>query len=90
MLLDRVLAPVEQQPEAPAFILADQAISYRHFRALLSRAVVHLRSQGIRPGDVVGIELSQTPIYLIVLLALGWFGALAVPIAISLMRFAVS
>ena len=84
MLLDRVLAPVEQQPDAAAFVLADQAISYRHFRALLSRAVTHLRSQGIRPGDVVGIEMSQTPIYLIVLLALGWIGALAVPVAISL------
>jgi acyl-coenzyme A synthetase/AMP-(fatty) acid ligase len=84
MLLDRVLAPVERQPDAPAFILADQAISYRHFRALLSRAVVHLRSQGIRADDVVGIEMSQTPLYLIVLLALGWIGALAVPVALSL------
>ena len=84
MLLDRVLAPVEQQPDAPAFLLADQAISYRHFRALLSRAVILLRSHGIRAGDVVGIEMSQTPLYLIVLLALGWIGALAVPVAISL------
>ena len=80
MLLDRVLAPVEQQPEAPAFVLADQAISYRQFRALLCRAVLHLRAQGLRARDVVGIEMPQTPLYLVVLLALGWMGALAVPL----------
>ena len=84
MLLDRVLAPVEQQPEAPAFVLADQAISYRQFRALLCRAVLHLRAQGLRAGDVVGIEMPQTPLYLVVLLALGWIGALAVPLAPAL------
>ena len=84
MLLDRVLAPVEQQPEAPAFVLGDQAISYRHFRALLCRAVLHLRAQGLRAGDVVGIEMPQTPLYLVVLLALGWMGALAVPLSPAL------
>jgi len=84
MILDRVLAPVEQQPEAPAFVVADQSISYRHFRALLCRAVVHLRAEGLRAGDVVGIEMPQTPLYVIVLLALGWMGALAVPLSPAL------
>jgi acyl-coenzyme A synthetase/AMP-(fatty) acid ligase len=84
MLLDRILAPVEQQRDAPAFIVGAQAITYRQFRALLCRAVLHLRMHGIRPGDVVGLEMSQTPLHLIVLLALGWIGAIAGPVAHSL------
>jgi acyl-coenzyme A synthetase/AMP-(fatty) acid ligase len=84
VLLDRVLAPVEQQPDAPAFVVSGQVITYRHFRALLASAVAHLRSHGVKAGDVVGIETSQTPLYLVVLLALGWIGALAVPVALSL------
>lgn len=84
MLLDRVLASVERSPEAPAFIAGGQPISYRHFRALLARTIVHLRQQGIAPGDVVGISMGQSPLYLIVFLALGWIGALVVPIAPAL------
>ena len=84
MLLDRVLAPADRQPEAPAFVVADQPITYRQFRALLCRAVVHLRAQGLRAGDVVGIEMPPTPLHVVVLLALGWMGALSVPLSPSL------
>jgi acyl-coenzyme A synthetase/AMP-(fatty) acid ligase len=80
MLLDRVLAPVERIPHSPAFVVGGQPISYLHFRALLCRTVVHLRQQGIRPGDVVGFSLAQSPLYLIAFLALGWIGASMVPI----------
>lgn len=84
MLLDRVLASVERSPEAPAFIAGGKPVSYRNLRALLARAVVHLRNQGIKPGDVVGFAMGQTPLYPILFLALGWIGALVVPIAPAL------
>ena len=84
MLLERVLASVERSPEAPAVIAADTPLSYRHFRALVARAIGHLRQQEVKAGDVVGLSMAQTPLYLIVFLALGWIGALVVPIARSL------
>ncbi|MDQ3027105.1 MAG: acyl--CoA ligase [Pseudomonadota bacterium] len=84
MLLDRVLASVERSPDRPAFIAGGQPVSYRQFRALLARTIAHLRSLGIGPGDVVGLSMGQSPLYLIVFVALGWIGALVVPIAPSL------
>lgn len=84
MLIERILASAERSPEATAFIAGGTAISYRHFRALLARATVHLRQQGVARGDVVGLAMGQSPLYLIVFLALGWIGALVVPIASSL------
>ena len=84
MLLERVLASVDRTPEAPAVIAADTPVSYRHFRALIARAVTHLRQQGVKPGDVVGLSMAQTPLYLLVFLALGWIGALVVPIGRAL------
>ena len=84
MLLERVLASVERSPEAPAVIVADTPVSYRHFRALIARAVAHLRQQEVKAGDVVGLSMAQSPLYLIVFLALGWIGALVVPIARAL------
>jgi acyl-coenzyme A synthetase/AMP-(fatty) acid ligase len=84
MLLDRVFAPVGQIPNSPAFVYAGTPISYQQFRALTARTIAHLRQQGIKGGDVVALAMPQSPLYLIAFLALGWIGALAVPIAPTL------
>jgi acyl-coenzyme A synthetase/AMP-(fatty) acid ligase len=78
-LIERVLESVERSPEAPAFIAADQAISYRSFLALLSNVVSHLHAQGVRAGDPVALTMSQSPLHLITFLALARLGALVVP-----------
>jgi acyl-coenzyme A synthetase/AMP-(fatty) acid ligase len=80
LLLDRVLPWAERTPNAPALIGATQTVSHRQLRALVSRGVTHLGKEGIRKGDVVGLGLAQTPLYPIVFLALGWIGALVVPV----------
>ena len=84
MLLDRVLAPVESVPDSPAFVFGDRPVSYRQFRALLCRMVLHLRAQGVKRGDIVGYNVPQSPLYLVGFLALGWIGALTVPIPAAL------
>lgn len=85
MMLDRFLAAVERTPDAPAFFFgADRSITYRQSRALLARAIAHLREQGVKQGDTVGLALGQTPLYPIVFLALGYIGALVVPLAPNL------
>jgi long-chain acyl-CoA synthetase len=80
MLLGRVLAAVERHPDAVALVAGDQVVTYRHLRALVARAVGHLRQQGIAAGDTVGLAMGQSPLYPIVFLALGWIGALVVPV----------
>ena len=86
MLLDRILAAVERGPEATAFAWPGRPITHRNLRALVSRAVIHLRANGVGPGDLVSLSLGQSPLYLIVFLALGWIGAVAVPIPAALRR----
>ena len=80
MLLDRVFAPVEQIPNSPAFVYGGAPISYRQFRALTARTIAHLGQQGIKGGDVVALAMPQSPLYLVAFLALGWIGALSVPV----------
>jgi acyl-coenzyme A synthetase/AMP-(fatty) acid ligase len=84
MLLERILAWAERTPNAPALISPAVVVSHRQLRALVSCAVLELRMQGIKPGDVVGIAISQTPLHPIVFLALGWMGALVIQVPPSL------
>jgi len=84
MLIDRVLQAVDRTPFAPAFQYGGRAISYGQMRALIARAVVHLRRQGVKRGEVVAFSFGQTPLYPVLLLAMGWIGALTVPIAPTL------
>lgn len=86
MLIDRVLESVERAPDAPAFFFNNRPISYRETRAVLARAVVHLRQQGVKRGDLVGMALGQSPLYPILFMALGWIGAMMVPLAPNLRR----
>ncbi|HUP98415.1 MAG TPA: class I adenylate-forming enzyme family protein [Usitatibacter sp.] len=86
MLLDRILSSVERNPAAIAVASPGQPITYRQLRALIGRTVIHLRANGIEAGDVVALSLGQTPLYIIVFLALGWIGALSVPIPVALRR----
>ena len=86
MLLDRILAAVERGPEATAFAWPGRPITYRNLRALVSRAVIHLRANGVGKGDLVSLSLGQSPLYVIMFLALGWIGAVVVPIPVALRR----
>ncbi len=86
MLINRVLESVERTPDAPAFFFNAHPITYRQMRAVLARAVVHLRQQGVKRGDLVGMAIGQSPLYPILFLALGWIGAMMVPLAPKLRR----
>ncbi|MEP7261450.1 MAG: class I adenylate-forming enzyme family protein [Usitatibacter sp.] len=86
MLIDRFLQSVERAPDSPAFFFNDKPITYLQARAILARAVVHLRQQGVKRGDLVGLALPQHPLYPILFMALGWIGAMMVPLAPNLRK----
>lgn len=85
-MIDRFLRSVERKPDSPAFFFNNNPITYQQARAILARAVVHLRQQGVKRGDVVGMALPQTPLYPILFMALGWIGAMMVPLAPNLRK----
>ena len=80
LLIDRILASVERNPDATAVVWNDQPVSYRLLLAYLSNAVRHLHREGITPGLTVGLEMRQGPLHLVTLLALARLGAVIVPL----------
>jgi len=80
LLIDRILASVERNPQAYAFIWNDRPASYRLLLAYLSNAVGALHREGITPGLTVGLEMRQGPLHLVTLLALARLGAVIVPL----------
>lgn len=52
-LLERLLAWTQHDPQRPAIIADERAVSYAEFVRAASRAAGWLRHQGVRPGDRV-------------------------------------
>ncbi|TDK42160.1 class I adenylate-forming enzyme family protein [Antarcticimicrobium luteum] len=68
-------------PNRPALFLGEEEIAdYRCFDAGAAHVAGWLRSQGISPGDRVGIFMKNCPDYLIAFYGIWYAGAVAVPI----------
>ena len=68
-------------PDRPALFLGqDQVATYGQFHHRAGQVAAWLESQGIQPGDRVGIFMKNAPDYLIVLYGIWYAGAAAVPI----------
>jgi len=61
-------------PERPALITAEGEISYRELFATVRSAAAGLRALGLVKGDVVAVQLPNTPAFLIAYLAIAWNG----------------
>jgi amino acid adenylation domain-containing protein len=48
-------------PGAPCLTFGERSVSYGELDELATRICVHLRSQGIRPGDLVAVYLERSP-----------------------------
>ncbi len=81
LLIDRIVAAVDRTPEAPAIILGDAPTSYRMLLAYLSNTVKFLHESGVRPGQVVALTMTQSPLHLITFLALARLGAVVLPVS---------
>lgn len=79
-LTEKIQQAVFRNPSAPAFIYNDRILTYRQFYILLCSAARKLHERGIRPGDVIGLSLEQTPLHCVLLLALARLGAISVPV----------
>ncbi len=67
----------EARPEAPALLAAGRAVSYRVLAERVERAARGLARLGIAAGDVVSVQLPNTPEFLVAYLALARLGALS-------------
>jgi acyl-CoA synthetase (AMP-forming)/AMP-acid ligase II len=65
------------QPWAVAIVENDAAIHYRTLEQMIWRAAWYLRQSGIASGDVVGIALPHSALYLVAVYALARIGAVS-------------
>ena len=65
------------RPWAVAIIENDAVTHYRTLERLVSAAAWQLRQSGIGPGDVVGVALPQSTLYLVAVFALAHMGAVS-------------
>ena len=81
LLIERLERAIGLSPDAPAFITGDEVLTYRSLGALTSATVRHLDGQGVRPGEVVALTLSQSPLHCIVFFALARLGAVSISVS---------
>lgn len=64
----------EERPDALAFVEMDRSITWAELRHKAERLAKGLWELGIRPGDVVGVQLPNIIEFAIADLAITWFG----------------
>lgn len=66
---------VEERPDAPAIRMGDMVLSYADLAEQVDRLARGLWDLGLRPGDVIAIQLPNLPAYIISYLAIAQIGA---------------
>jgi acyl-CoA synthetase (AMP-forming)/AMP-acid ligase II len=64
----------------PAIVTADRTISHGEFAARTRGYAAFLADHGVRPGDVIGVALGDTPVHVMAHFALARLGAIILPI----------
>lgn len=68
------------QPDQPAIVEPGRRINFRQLDRLVDHSCYALRNKGIEFGQLIGLSLQDRAEYLIVLLAIGRIGAVALPL----------
>jgi len=76
---DLLIHHAERRPDHPALIDGKRVIDYRTLNSLVWRTATHLRSQGIKPGDIVGLAMGDTPDHMVGLLSILRCGGVLLP-----------
>lgn len=79
-LLDRFARQVSDTPEAVAVIYKNKTVSYRELSETSDELATHLRNNGVRRGDLVGVFLERSEQLVVALLAILKAGAAYVPL----------
>ena len=73
-------AQEKQSPEHPAIITPDRVITYHQMKTAVGVIAAHLKQQGVKPGEVVGVTMAQNAAHVMTILAIAQIGAVSVPI----------
>jgi acyl-coenzyme A synthetase/AMP-(fatty) acid ligase len=85
-ITDPIFRWAAERPQAPAFIQFPETVSYDELATLVGKAAVHLDGIGIRQGDRIAINLTNSIDHFILTLGLLRLGATTMEIAYSALR----
>ncbi len=74
-IADSITRHASERPYAVAIIENDNVVHYGALESAVWAAAAHLRQSGIAPGDVVGVSLPHSALYLVAVYALARMGA---------------
>lgn len=77
-------AQAARHPAALAIIVPERALSYRELVGAVAVIGHKLLGNGVKPGQVVGVSMAQTPLHLLTLLAIARIGAVSVAVHAAL------
>jgi acyl-CoA synthetase (AMP-forming)/AMP-acid ligase II len=80
---DSIARHAVERPWAVAILDSTAAMHYRTLDALVWAAASHMHRSGIRSGDVVGLALPHSALYLVAVYALARMGACSVALPLS-------
>lgn len=64
-----------ERPDAPAVVSPERSVSYGELKTRVEKLAAGLYALGVRPGDVVAVQLPNTHEYVESFLAITWLGA---------------
>jgi amino acid adenylation domain-containing protein len=79
-LIERFETQVERTPTAPAFIMGQQTLTYRHLNHQANRLAHHLQAAGVQPGMRVALCLPRSFEAIVGLLAIFKVGGIYLPL----------
>ena len=79
LTLERIFEQARTGGGRPAVIFEKRVMTYRQLLALVSVAARMYHDSGVRPGDVAGVAMAHSPLYLVAILALARIGAVSLP-----------
>ncbi len=79
---DIISRHARERPYAVAIIEGDNIVSFAKLERAIWTAAAHLRRAGIGPGDVVGLTLPHSALFLVALYALARIGAVQVSLPV--------
>ena len=79
-------AQAQRHPAALAIIGPERVLSYRELVGAVRVIGRKLLDSGVKPGQVLGVSMAQTPLHLLTLLAIARIGAVSVPAHAALPR----
>jgi cyclohexanecarboxylate-CoA ligase/acyl-CoA synthetase len=71
---------VRERPDAPALAFQDLVLSWRDLERRILSTAAGLRARGVGPGDVVALQLPNTPEFVLSYLAIARLGAVTCPL----------